>query len=46
MTAEPLLIARDLDMGDPKRLLAESKDATVQRFLTKGQEGRREDGDE
>lgn len=29
--------------GDPKGLLAESKDATLRRFLTRGQEGRREE---
>jgi phospholipid/cholesterol/gamma-HCH transport system ATP-binding protein len=29
--------------GDPKRLLAESRDPTVRRFLTRGQEGRREE---
>jgi phospholipid/cholesterol/gamma-HCH transport system ATP-binding protein len=28
--------------GDPKRLLAESKDATVRRFLTRGEAGREE----
>jgi phospholipid/cholesterol/gamma-HCH transport system ATP-binding protein len=39
----------DLDLktmtasGDPKRLLAESGDPTVCRFLTRGQEGRREE---
>jgi phospholipid/cholesterol/gamma-HCH transport system ATP-binding protein len=39
----------DLDLktmtasGDPKRLLAESGDPTVYRFLTRGQEGRREE---
>ncbi len=29
--------------GDPKRLLAESNDANVRRFLTRGEEGRREE---
>ena len=29
--------------GDPKRLLAESRDPTVRRFLTRGEEGRREE---
>jgi phospholipid/cholesterol/gamma-HCH transport system ATP-binding protein len=29
--------------GDPKRLLAESRDPAVRRFLTRGQEGRREE---
>lgn len=29
--------------GDPKGLLAESKDTTLRRFLTRGQEGRREE---
>jgi phospholipid/cholesterol/gamma-HCH transport system ATP-binding protein len=29
--------------GDPKRLLAESGDPTVRRFLTRGEEGRREE---
>ena len=29
--------------GDPKRLLAESRDPAVRRFLTRGEEGRREE---
>ena len=29
--------------GDPKRLLAESKDPTVRRFLTRGEEGTKEE---
>jgi hypothetical protein len=29
--------------GDPKRLLAESRDPTVRRFLTRGEEGRKEE---
>jgi hypothetical protein len=29
--------------GDPKKLLAESKDPRVRRFLTRGEEGIREE---
>ena len=29
--------------GDPKRLLGESRDPTVRRFLTRGEERRREE---